>query len=30
MPDGTIRSTLTVYRCQNFNPEPAWPVISRH
>ena len=30
MPDGTIRSTLTVYRCQNFNPVPAWPVISRH
>ena len=30
MPDGTIRSTLTVYRCQNFNPEPAWPVIRRH
>ena len=30
MPDGTIRSTLNVYRCQNFNPEPAWPVISRH
>ena len=30
MPDGTIRSTLTVDRCQNFDPEPAWPVISRH
>ncbi|MEC8694852.1 MAG: glycosyltransferase family 39 protein [Pseudomonadota bacterium] len=30
MPDGTIRSILTVYRCQNFNPEPAWPVIKRH
>ncbi len=30
MPDGTIRSTLTVYRCQNFKPEPAWPVIGRH
>ena len=30
MPDGTIRSTLTVYRCQNFNPEPKWPIVSRH
>jgi 4-amino-4-deoxy-L-arabinose transferase-like glycosyltransferase len=30
MPDGTIRSTLNVYRCLGFSPEPAWPVINQH
>ena len=30
MPDGTIRSTLNVYRCVGFSPKPVWPVIKRN
>ena len=30
MPDGTIRSTLNVYRCVGFSPKPVWPVINQH
>ena len=30
MPDGTIRSTLNVYRCVGFSPKPVWPVINRN
>ena len=29
MPDGTIRSTIGVYRCLNFSPKPVWPEIDR-
>lgn len=30
MPDGMIRSTLNVYRCVGFSPEPAWPSINQY
>ena len=30
MPDGTIRSSLSVFRCTGFSPEPAWPDMNQH
>ncbi len=30
MPDGTVRSTLGVYRCVRFIPNPDWPIIDSH
>jgi hypothetical protein len=30
MPDGTIRSELTVSECLDFKPEPDWPEITAH
>ena len=30
MPDGTVRSTLGVFECLDFNPTPAWPEIEKH
>ena len=30
MPDGTVRSTLGVYRCVQFIPNPDWPIIDSH
>jgi hypothetical protein len=29
MPDGTIRSMISVYECLDFNPSPAWPEITQ-
>ena len=30
MPDGTIRSTLNVFRCLGFSPDPPWPLVNSH
>lgn len=30
MPDGTIRSTLNVFRCLGFSPDPPWPSVNSH
>ena len=30
MPDGTIRSTLNVFRCIGFSPDPPWPSVNSH
>jgi hypothetical protein len=30
MPDGTIRSTLNVFHCLGFSPDPPWPLVNTH
>ena len=30
MPDGTIRSTIEIYRCVRFTPNPVWPTIDQN
>ena len=30
MPDGTVRSSVTVFRCDGFSPQPAWPKMDQY
>jgi 4-amino-4-deoxy-L-arabinose transferase-like glycosyltransferase len=30
MPDGTVRETIKVFRCDGFSPQPAWPKMDQY